>query len=147
MNLASAPPHNCYPPRGAATRRCTSAPTIIARLETHMTAFDSNRLAHGMEVYDTNDDKIGSVDDIYDTSTRTGDVARGTTSRASGGGYVRVPTGFLGLGREHHIPFSAISRVEDDKIYLRVPKEQLDDLGYAEAPTRYASPEDAALLE
>ena len=111
-----------------------------------MTTFDTERLAHGMDVYDSNDDKIGSVEDVYDAPPNTSRTSTSTTS-TSGGGYLRVPTGFLGLGPEHHIPFSAISHVEADKVYLRVPREQLDELGYAEAPTRYAAPEDAALLE
>ncbi len=53
----------------------------------------------------------------------------------SGGGYLRVPTGFLGLGREHHIPFSAIRSVEGDHINLGMSKDELDDLGYGETPT------------
>ena len=106
-----------------------------------MTTFNSDRLADGMDVYDANDDEIGTVDDVYDISTGTGSTTRTTAASSSGGGYLRVPTGFLGLGPEHHIPFSAISRVEDDRIFLRVPKEQLDELGYDEAPTRYADAE------
>jgi uncharacterized protein (TIGR02271 family) len=93
----------------------------------------ANQLTDGMDVYDANDDKIGTVDEVYDTRG-SGGAAVGSGSSASGGGYLRVPTGFLGLGREHHIPFSAIRSVEGDRIYLRVGKDELDNLGYDQAP-------------
>ena len=89
----------------------------------------ANQVTDGMDVYDANGDKIGSVSEVYDAN-QTG----GRTS-ASGGGYLRVPTGFLGLGREHHIPFSAVRSVEGDRINLGVSKEDLDNLGYGETPT------------
>jgi uncharacterized protein (TIGR02271 family) len=85
-----------------------------------------DRLTDGMDVYDANGDKVGTVDEVYDTT--------GGSGSASGGGYLRVPTGFLGLGREHHIPFSAIKSVEGDRIDLRVDRNELDNLGYNEAP-------------
>jgi len=89
----------------------------------------TDQLIDGMDVYDANGDKIGTVSEVYDT-TQSG----GRTS-GSGGGYLRVPTGFLGLGREHHIPFSAIRTVEGDHINLGVSKNDLDNLGYGETPT------------
>ncbi|MBV9577898.1 MAG: YsnF/AvaK domain-containing protein [Chloroflexi bacterium] len=89
----------------------------------------TDQLIDGMDVYDVHGDKIGSVSEIYDA-----DQTGGRTS-GSGGGYLRVPTGFLGLGREHHIPFSAIRTVDGDRINLSVPKEDLDTLGYDETPT------------
>jgi uncharacterized protein (TIGR02271 family) len=87
----------------------------------------SEHLYEGMDVFDANDEKIGTVDEILET-------AAGGTS-ASGGGYLRVPTGFLGLGREHHIPFNAIRSVEGERIYVNFAKDRLDELGYGEGPT------------
>jgi uncharacterized protein (TIGR02271 family) len=87
----------------------------------------NQQLYEGMHVYDVNDQKIGTVEEILD-------AASGGTSR-SGGGYLRVPTGFLGLGHEHHIPFSAIRSVDGDRIYVNFAMERLDELGYGEAPT------------
>jgi uncharacterized protein (TIGR02271 family) len=86
----------------------------------------SNQVRDGMDVYDVNDDKVGTVHEVYDAS--------GAEASKSGGGYLRVPTGFLGLGAEHHIPFSEIREVRNDNIYLSMPKERLDELGYDEAP-------------
>jgi len=86
----------------------------------------SNQLSDGMDVFDMNDEKIGTVDDVYDVS--------GGHNSTAGGGYLRVPTGFLGMGAEHHIPFSAIDEVRDARIYLSVSKDRLDELGYDAAP-------------
>jgi uncharacterized protein (TIGR02271 family) len=85
----------------------------------------ADQLTDGMDVYDANGDKVGTVDEVYDSTGAGG---------ASGGGYLRVPTGFLGLGREHHIPFSAVQSVEGDRINLNVGRDELDNLGYDEAP-------------
>src|SRR5947209_3255407 len=67
----------------------------------------------GMDVFDTNDEKVGTVAE-------------------STGGYLRVPSGFLGLGKEHSIPLSAIRRIEGEQIQLKVSKEQLDELEAAD---------------
>ncbi len=88
---------------------------------------NSEQLYQGMDVYDANDEKIGTVNEILD-------AAAGAAS-PSGGGYLRVPTGFLGMGREHHIPFSAIRSVEGERVHVNFPKHRLDELGYGEAPT------------
>jgi len=87
----------------------------------------SNQVSDGMDVFDSNDDKIGTVHEVYD--------AAGAEQSSSGGGYLRVPTGFLGLGAEHHIPFSAIRDVRDGRIHLSVVKDALDEMGYDAAPT------------
>jgi uncharacterized protein (TIGR02271 family) len=88
---------------------------------------NSDQLDEGMDVFDANDEKIGTVDAILDATAG---------SSASGGGYLRVPTGFLGLGREHHIPFSAIRSVKGERIYLNFAKDRLDELGYGEGPAQ-----------
>jgi uncharacterized protein (TIGR02271 family) len=88
----------------------------------------SEQIADGMDVYDSKGDKIGTVSEVYDAAAQSG----GTSG--SGGGYLRVPTGFLGLGTEHHIPFSAVRSVEGDRIDLSVSRDDLDNLGYGEAP-------------
>jgi len=76
-----------------------------------------------MDVFDVNEERIGTVHEVYDAS--------GAEKSTSGGGYLHVPTGFLGLGTEHHIPFSAIREVSDGNIFLDISKDDLDDLGYA----------------
>ena len=94
-----------------------------------MTTNYADQLIDGMDVFDVNGEKIGTISEVYDTT------AGNDRASASGGGYLRVPTGFLGLGREHHIPFSAIRSIKEDRINLGIAKEDLDDLGYGESPT------------
>jgi uncharacterized protein (TIGR02271 family) len=86
----------------------------------------SSQVSDGMDVFDVNEDKVGTVHEVYDAS--------GVEKSTSGGGYLRVPTGFLGLGTEHHIPFSAIRDVRDGRIHLSVAKDRLDEMGYDAAP-------------
>jgi len=81
----------------------------------------------GMDVYDAADEKIGTVAEVFD--------ATGPDTAHSGGGYLRVPTGLLGLGKEHHIPFSTIADVRGERIHLRLHKDQLDALGFDAQPT------------
>lgn len=101
-----------------------------------MTNF-SNQVTDGMEVFDANLDKIGTVDEVYDASS--------SERAVSGGGYLRVPTGFLGMGAEHHIPFSAISNVREGRIYLSVNKDRLDEMGYDLAPMHVEDGDDPSV--
>jgi uncharacterized protein (TIGR02271 family) len=72
------------------------------------TTFD-DQIHEGMDVYDADDQKIGTVSEQAE-------------------GYLRVPTGFLGLGTEHYVPLSAIRDVKGQEIYLSVPKDRLEEL-------------------
>jgi uncharacterized protein (TIGR02271 family) len=100
----------------------------------------ASQVTDGMDVFDSNDDKIGTVHEVYDASA--------AERSSSGGGYLRVPTGFLGLGTEHHIPFSAIRDVREDRIYLSVAKDRLNDMGYDATPTDLDDDEfDAATVD
>src|SRR5918912_4209425 len=80
----------------------------------------------GMDVFDANDEKVGTVAE-------------------STGGYLRVPSGFLGLGQEHSIPLSAIRRIEGEQIQLKVAKDQLDELEAADGDL--ADEDDGAPIE
>jgi len=62
-----------------------------------------------MDVFDANNDKVGTLAESVD-------------------GYMRVPSGFLGLGKEHYVPLSAIREVHGDEIHLNVSKDRLDEL-------------------
>jgi uncharacterized protein (TIGR02271 family) len=75
-----------------------------------------DQVHEGMDVYDADDQKLGKVSEQAD-------------------GYLRVPTGFLGLGTEHHIPLSAIRDVKGQEIYLSVPKDRLGKLTSTSAET------------
>jgi uncharacterized protein (TIGR02271 family) len=99
----------------------------------------SSQVSDGMDVFDVNEEKIGTVHEVYDAS--------GAEKSTSGGGYLHVPTGFLGLGTEHHIPFSAIRDVRDGRIHLSVAKDRLDEMGYDAAPTQAKDQFDGNTIE
>lgn len=92
----------------------------------------ASKVRDGMDVYDANEDKVGTVHEVYDAPANQPN---------SGGGYLRVPTGFLGMGSERHIPFTAIEEVRDERIFLSVTKDRLDELGYGDTAHQAAEAE------
>jgi hypothetical protein len=68
-------------------------------------------IENGFGVYDAHDDKIGTVGDVWDD-------------------HFRMDTGILGLGKDYFVPYSAISDVRDNKVYVRTTKERLADMGW-----------------
>jgi len=84
-----------------------------------MAQWFSEQLRTGLTVYDLDGDKIGQVEDVPGTQAV---------------GYLRVSTGFLGLGRELYVPFGAISNVSAEELYLNVDKDDLDRMGWDSPP-------------
>ena len=68
-----------------------------------------DQVHEGMDVFDTDNQKVGTVAETAE-------------------GYLRVPTGFLGMGKERYIPLSAIRSVDGETIHLSVTKDGLDEL-------------------
>src|SRR5919202_3785889 len=87
-----------------------------------------DQVRDGMDVFDADDQKVGTVADTAE-------------------GYLRVPTGFLGLGKEQYIPFSAIRSVDGEAIHLSVAKDRLDELEYAQAPMEADGEYDGTTVE
>jgi uncharacterized protein (TIGR02271 family) len=79
----------------------------------------SSDIREGMDVFDVDGDKVGSVDEVA----------------GSGAGYMKVKTGLLGLGGSWYIPFDAVREVRADGIYLSADKEDADRLGWNAPPT------------
>jgi uncharacterized protein (TIGR02271 family) len=69
----------------------------------------------GADVYGSDGQKVGDISDV-------------------GPNYLHVTTGFLGLGGDLYIPFDAVSRTEDDKVYLNVPKDRVSAMGWTQKP-------------
>jgi hypothetical protein len=95
-------------------------------------------LAEGMDVYDIDGDKVGTVGQLY----RPGGAVASTgtapeTFKAATGAepYFKVDTGFLGLGKDLFIPASAITDVTGNRVTLNVDKDKVDDMGWKERPT------------
>lgn len=103
-----------------------------------------NNIREGMNVCDRDGDKIGTVGHIYWGPTGTGTF--GTTSTGMGGtysvpgggpgtsGHLKIDTGFLGLGKDLYVPFSSISGVREDCVFLTVGKDQIDTMGWDVKP-------------
>ena len=87
----------------------------------------------GMDVYDLNDDKIGSVGEVYAGAT-VGTSATGTTGVSASGNYLKVDTGFLGLGKDYYVPAEYVSEVIDDKVMLNLTKDAAKTMGWDNKP-------------
>jgi hypothetical protein len=94
-------------------------------------------ITKGMDVYDYNGDKVGTIGGIYQPAaagpTPPGSTAS-TTAQPAGQFYLKVDTGFLGLGKDLFMPSGAISSVTDDRVSLSVDKDRLDDMGWNRPP-------------
>lgn len=73
------------------------------------------RITKGWDVYDLNNDKIGTVNEVS-------------------GSFFKIDTGFLGLGKDYYIPFSAITDVRDEKVFINSSKDRLDSMGWDRKP-------------
>ncbi|HEX5414613.1 MAG TPA: PRC and DUF2382 domain-containing protein [Chloroflexota bacterium] len=77
--------------------------------------FDRTRFQQGQDVYDVNGNKVGSINNVSQN-------------------FLDVSAGFLGF--DHlHIPFGEISRVEGNRVYLSVPKDQIGNQNWQPQPT------------
>jgi uncharacterized protein (TIGR02271 family) len=75
---------------------------------------DVERLQPGTDVYGSDNAKVGDVAEV-------------------GPNYLLVQKGFFFV-KDRYIPFSAISRVDTDGVYLNVAKDQIDSLGWDQMP-------------
>ncbi|MHB1132345.1 MAG: YsnF/AvaK domain-containing protein [Chloroflexota bacterium] len=70
--------------------------------------YSQNDIQTGWTVYDSTGEKIGSVNELFNER------------------FV-MNTGLFGLGTQYGIPYSAISKLEGDGIYLNTSRERLSD--------------------
>lgn len=75
---------------------------------------DVQQLQPGTNVYGSDNAKVGDVSEV-------------------GANYLLVQKGFLFV-TDRYIPFSAISRVDTDGVYLNVSKDQIDTMGWDQVP-------------
>mgnify|MGYP000008795303 CR=1 FL=1 len=93
----------------------------------------AGQLREGMDVFDVDGEKIGTIGEVYPADTLGETAMTGATTTAQEG-HLKVDTGFLGLGKDLYIPFSAIREVTADGVYLNVEKEGIDGMGWDVAP-------------
>jgi hypothetical protein len=85
-----------------------------------------------MDVYDVNGDKIGKVGKIYQPAAVSSTAS--THAEPAGRSYLKVDTGFLGLGKDLSIPADAVRDVNDDRVTLTMDKDRLDAMGWDHRP-------------
>jgi uncharacterized protein (TIGR02271 family) len=74
----------------------------------------NTQVHEGMQVLDTDGQKIGMCGETLGNS-------------------FNVDAGFLGM-KEYYVPFSAITDISNDEIYLNIHKDQLDSMGWDRRP-------------
>ncbi len=72
------------------------------------------QIQNGWDVFGSDGDKIGDVSDV-------------------GPNYVLVTKGFL-FTKDIYIPTSAITSIDQDRVYINVAKDQVDSMGWDQAP-------------
>ena len=79
------------------------------------------QIQHGWDVFDADGDKVGDVSEVR-------------------GDYLVLSKGFL-FTKELYVPASAIGRVEHDRVYLTVSKDQIEAQGWDRMPETGATTE------
>ena len=77
-------------------------------------SIDPRQIKPDYDVYTADGEDLGDVEEVHE-------------------GYLVVRKGML-FQHEHYVPFSAITRVEPDSVYLSVTKDQVEQQGWDEAP-------------
>ncbi len=75
---------------------------------------DMSSIRAGWDVYGSDGEKIGDVGDV-------------------GSNYLMVTKGFL-FTKDIYIPTSAITSIDGDRVYINVAKDQIDGMGWDQAP-------------
>ena len=94
-----------------------------------MTGPISRPIVSGMDVCDVGGDKIGSVA-VFHRVVKLPDPAAASAPEET----LEVKTGLLGLGKRLYVPMSAVQEVLTESIFLALPKEEFESLGYYEKP-------------
>jgi len=82
--------------------------------------YDRSQFRRGLDVYDRDGNKIGDISDV-------------------GPSYLKISTGFLGLGQDLYAPFSMVDRVNDQGAHLNASKNELTSGSYSKPPVEAAA--------
>lgn len=77
--------------------------------------FNRTDIRSGMTCYTSDNSQIGNIGEV-------------------GQSHFKCDTGFLGLGKDLYIPFSAVDHTEGDKVYLNVMKDHVDQMNWDRQP-------------
>src|ERR671922_12426 len=87
----------------------------MTRHEKRMMQMDPSQIEHGWDVFGSDGEKVGDVSEVREE-------------------YLVVSKGFL-FPHEHYVPFSAITGIKHDRVYLNVSKDQIEAQGWDDEPT------------
>jgi hypothetical protein len=92
----------------------------------------SAMLREHMDVIDANGDKVGTIGQVYQPVAIPSTTS--TFAQPHSQAYMKVDTGFLGLGKDLYIPADVISDVTGDRVFLNLDKDRFDDIGWDREP-------------
>jgi hypothetical protein len=96
---------------------------------------DYGSIREGTDVFDRDGDKLGTVGAVYTAAAVAGTGSTYGVDTPSASRVMKVDTGFLGLGKDLWIPFSALREVRGDGAYLSADKDDLDAMGWDQRPS------------
>jgi hypothetical protein len=108
------------------------------------------RIMPGVDVFDADEHKLGTVAHVYErgptaapgtvpTMAPTTGTAAGMAAGAEGA--FELKTGFFGLGKHYFVPFTAIKDVTTGGIFITARKNDLDTMGWDTKPDFVEHPE------
>jgi hypothetical protein len=95
------------------------------------------RIRTGIRVDDRTGDRIGTTGKVYAAVVAGAGACYGSWAREppSIECWLRVDTGFLGLGQELYVPGGAVASVDDERVRLKVERDDLESFGWDRRPT------------
>ena len=90
---------------------------------------ETRRIQPGMDVCDLRGSKIGKVDQVHRFGPQPDQAAASAPEEI-----LEIKTGLLGLGKRLYVPRSAVQEVLAESLFLSVPKDELEALGYYQKP-------------
>jgi hypothetical protein len=92
-------------------------------------------LEPGMDVCDVNGDKVGTINRVFRYElARAGAAESGSVGTLPREDILEVKTGLLGFGKHYYVPFDAIQDVTTGCVFVKEPKERIDDMGWDVRP-------------
>jgi hypothetical protein len=87
-----------------------------------------------MDVCDVDGNKVGSIARVFRHEMAA--VGGGSSSQEAmpHDDVLEVKTGVLGLGKHLYVPFSALQDVTSGCVFVNMPKERIDEMGWDVKP-------------
>lgn len=81
------------------------------------------RIMPGLDVFDSEGHKVGTVSHLHENGPSSGDTSDDT---------FEIKTGLFGLGKHYFIPFRAVQDITVGGVFLRRSRSDFDALGWAD---------------